>query len=169
MQPYCIYGIIHLWMETEAAGRPRDNLCRFALLADRFTPILHPQMRKGIAIVVLLCMTLHCASRLGFISYLYSQRHQIAYSLGLISEIPIAICGPDYFASQAPLVIQDTAEDDQNLPASLSSAREVQLFLQLSPNHIFDQTGTDLNHSTEYQASGYPPPVVPFFHPPAVI
>lgn len=46
-------------------------------------------------------MTLHCASRLGVVSYLYENRLEIAYQIGLIAEIPIAMCAGDYFEKTA--------------------------------------------------------------------
>lgn len=53
-------------------------------------------MRKFLCLIILTAMVAHSASRFGALSFLYEKRHAIAYSIGLIAEIPIAMCNSDY-------------------------------------------------------------------------
>jgi len=71
-------------------------------------------------------MALHCAGRLGVLSYLYQNKNQIAHSLGFISELPIALCSSDYDFDSG-YVFQST--DD--------SAATAPLLLQVSELHLF--------------------------------
>jgi hypothetical protein len=71
-------------------------------------------------------MGLHCSSRIGFLSYLYQQRHEIAYAFGLIAEIPIAMCSSDY-NFQTEDVLQDDS-DYASLPLAIH-ASEINLFI----------------------------------------
>jgi len=82
-------------------------------------------IRKGMVLIILCSMMLHCASRIGFVSYLYQQRQEISYSLGLITEIPIALCSSDYDFND-DLVIRSSHEatGGQTLPVAL----EIKLF-----------------------------------------
>ena len=72
-------------------------------------------------------MVIHSASRLGILSYLYQQRHDIAYTLGLLKEVPIAMCNSDYdFGSGLHFESNDTTED--SLPPVAFTAHEIHLF-----------------------------------------
>jgi len=123
-------------------------------------------MKRAIAITILVSMVLHCASRLGFISYLYGQRHAIAYTIGLIDEKPIALCVGDYFAEQAPLVIQENQESDQPLPLQAFQAKDINLFVQVLTNTISELIGTKLHYNTGINYPLYPSPDLAVFHPP---
>lgn len=124
-------------------------------------------MRRIISLVILCSMMLHCASRLGVLSYLYQERHSIAHAMGLIQEIPIALCSSDYDFNQG-LIIQDHG-DSENLPVTFGDAREIILF---APNNDFDNTcyshhylaGT-LNQPP-YLAMASPSPHFKIFQPP---
>ncbi|AYB29130.1 hypothetical protein D4L85_00380 [Chryseolinea soli] len=83
-------------------------------------------MRRAVILVILCSMMLHCASRVGFLSYLYSQRHEIAYRLGLIAEIPIALCSSDYDFNDG-LTVHSNDEDGAS-QRTLPIALEIKLF-----------------------------------------
>jgi hypothetical protein len=124
-------------------------------------------MKRLVCIIILLSMVLHCASRLGVISYLYTKRHAIAYNVGLIAEIPIAMCHGDYHAKQAPLILDHSEDDDQQMPVQFSHARELQLFVQNGVTEFSaGTTGITLSHNTLVSTRTYLPPNLPVFHPP---
>lgn len=76
--------------------------------------------------LILTCMMLHCASRVGFLSYLYQQRHEIAFTLGLIAEVPIAMCSSDYdFNDDLSVHVSDS---DDAAHQALPMAFEINLF-----------------------------------------
>src|SRR6188768_2953536 len=85
-------------------------------------------MRRTLALLILFSMVLHCASRLGVLSYLYENRNHIANTIGLISEVPIAMCSSDYDFNEG-LHIQ-TADAHPSAPASFLTAHEITLFSQ---------------------------------------
>jgi len=72
-------------------------------------------------------MTLHCAGRLGVLSYLYQNKAQIAHTLGLIAEIPIALCSSDYHSDSG--FIFQTNDDTSTTPPLVLQVSEVQLFI----------------------------------------
>jgi hypothetical protein len=88
-------------------------------------------------------MMLHCASRLGVLSYLYQERHSIAHAVGLIQETPIALCSSDYDFNQG-LSIQDHG-DSETLPVTFGHAHEITLFAP-------DTYASNTNHSHYYLA-----------------
>jgi hypothetical protein len=74
-------------------------------------------------------MILHCAGRLGLLDSLYQQRHRIAYNLGLIAEILIAICSGDYdYDFDDKLKFQSGDADETEIPISYQ-LRDITLFL----------------------------------------
>lgn len=126
-------------------------------------------VRKGIACVILLSMVLHCASRLDVLNYLYQQRHQIAYSIGFISEIPIAICNSDYDFGGG-LVFEDGAnQSESNAPTGMPLAQEINLFFSTTtlPASTIRSLLFDLL-PTAYQKQLLNQYLVSIFHPPAV-
>ncbi len=70
-------------------------------------------------------MTLHCASRLDWLDYLYAKRHSIAYSLGISVEQVITSCGFNYYQDSSHDFKQAT--HDTSRP-ELVKAQEIQLF-----------------------------------------
>ncbi len=113
-------------------------------------------------------MVLHCASRTGLLTYIYQQRLQIAYSLGLINEIPIAVCSSDYDFRHEFIVHQT----DENGPAShqsLPMASEIKLFFVTPLIHVTDTDGIAVVKNSRPDAAqpltGCADAV---FHPPAV-
>ena len=124
-------------------------------------------MKRAVSIIILVSMVLHCASRLGVISYLYSKRHDIAYSVGLIAEIPIAMCNSEYFPKQAPLVIKTPETTDESRPIQFFQAHEILLFVEVRSDAFRSepfQIKTD--HNTAFLQSRYTPPALSIFHPP---
>ncbi len=124
-------------------------------------------LRKGVIFLILTSMMLHCAARMNFLSYLYEQRQEIALGLGLIDEIPIAICHHDYeFDKGLKIVTQDT--DKSRLPSTLSHAREIILFFQFSLINVDPRPEVAVaNHLTLLHQKKYNSPGFPIFHPPA--
>ncbi len=124
-------------------------------------------LRRFAVFVILTCMVLHCSSRLGFLSYLYEQRQEIVYTLGIISELPIALCSSEYDFDPG-LVIITAADSDQGLPSPLFQAQEIQLFFShsqdlvedLSPSPCGRQVTAIVNHR-------YASPALSIFHPPS--
>jgi hypothetical protein len=124
-------------------------------------------LKRGIIAIVLFTMVLHSASRVGFLSYLYQQRQQIAYSLGFIEEVPVAVCSSDYDFSQ-DLTIETSDEVDSTLPAAMLLANEIHLFFI---KHTVDLHPL-LSFLRENTIPGvveriYLPPTLSIFHPPS--
>lgn len=113
-------------------------------------------------------MTLHCGSRLGILSYIYQQRHNIAYTIGLISEIPIALCSSDYDVNQGlPIIHQDTS--DQSIPPVFSSAHEIVLFVQQHDFALNRERNAISDTSNIYVKNRkYTVPLPAVFHPPSL-
>jgi hypothetical protein len=127
-------------------------------------------MKRAVCIIILMSMVLHCASRLGVLSFLYGKRHNIAFSVGLIAEIPIALCDGDYFSKQAPLIIVDHDTTDKQLPVQFAHAKEIILFVQELVNaSISHSSEINPRHSTDILEVDYNPPLLSIFHPPCVI
>jgi hypothetical protein len=68
---------------------------------------------------------LHCASTLGFIDYIYNQRHDISIALGLIEEAPIALCGSRY---EHPKTFEVADHKEHKSPKSHPKAHQIKLF-----------------------------------------
>ncbi|MFM7428901.1 MAG: hypothetical protein ACKO1F_03275 [Flammeovirgaceae bacterium] len=71
-------------------------------------------------------MALHCGCRLGFLDLIYQKRHVIAYTIGLIEEVPIAMCNSDCDFDKGLKI--DTKEEKSTTPASSLQAHEINLF-----------------------------------------
>jgi hypothetical protein len=72
-------------------------------------------------------MTVHQAGRLGFVSFLYENKARIAYSIGLITELPIALCSSDYAADQSLVIF--SAEDSESVPPLAIQTRDLNPFI----------------------------------------
>jgi hypothetical protein len=72
-------------------------------------------------------MTVHQAGRLGFVSFLYENKARIAYSIGLITELPIALCSSDYTADQSLVIF--AAEDSESVPPLAIQTRDLNPFI----------------------------------------
>jgi hypothetical protein len=71
-------------------------------------------------------MTLHCASRLGFIDYIYNERNIISAAIGLIDEVPIAVCGSGY--EQPKRFKINHQKEHQSFPPAPTKAQAINLF-----------------------------------------
>jgi len=111
-------------------------------------------------------MSLHCATRLGFISYLYQQHQEIAYRIGIIAEIPIAMCSSDYDFGKG-LKIEN--HDGQSLPPIAYMAHEIILF---TPAEFLIKlnkaTLPVVSFEDTYCAQKYFPLCLDIFHPPCL-
>jgi hypothetical protein len=100
-------------------------------------------MRKVVIFIILGSMILHCASRVGLLSYLYQNRNEIAFTLGLTDEIPIAMCNSDYDFDKG-LTIQ-SADHDETSQRTFPVAFEIKLFFDSDRTQIPDRTQTSLH------------------------
>lgn len=124
--------------------------------------------KKGVILVILFSMMLHCAGRLGVLSYLYQQRHEIAYSIGLITELPIAVCSSEYNFDSG-LNIRATDESDHSLPPGIFQAREIQLFCNERKIEINPALSViRVNKLPEFLERAYCSPSFSVFHPPSL-
>ncbi len=124
-------------------------------------------IKNLIIYTILSSMTLHCGVRLGFLDQLYQQRHKIAYNIGLIAEIPIALCNSDYDFDKG-LKIENHEADQTALPIS-SIAQEIILF---SPTQLsFTFSPQELlagPFGCNYSFGKYFSPYADIFHPPCL-
>lgn len=116
--------------------------------------------------LIFLSMALHSASRLGVLSYLYQQRHEIGYTLGLIEEVPIAMCNSDYDFG-AGLHFESHDNTDSSLPPVAFTAHEIHLFYSqpeapLNTERII--TAVEKQSAVINRAFTSPP--LSIFHPP---
>lgn len=127
---------------------------------------LGPYMRKSISLLILLAMLVHAAGRFGALSYVYENRHAIAFSFGLIGEVPIAMCSSEYdFGDQ---LMVDQSSSDESMPAFMH-AQEIKLFCV--PVLNLPETGrTILEIEPPINAGPFYNPVSrsSVFHPPLV-
>ena len=124
-------------------------------------------MRRTLALLILFSMVLHCASRLGVLSYLYENRNHIANSIGLISEVPIAMCSSDYDFNDG-LHIQH-ADTHPSAPATFLTAHEITLFAQARIAFNLRENST-LTHEgkSRYSVGHYQHPSLEIFQPPRI-
>jgi len=112
-------------------------------------------------------MVLHCAGRLGVLSHLYQHRHALAHSLGLIKELPIAMCSSDYHASLQLVFANADDANDSAVPVYFSPASEIHLFTppQHENLHFISQNlkGTSFGFKPERH---YQSPAAELFKPP---
>lgn len=122
-------------------------------------------MKKAVSLIILVSMMLHSASRLGILSHLYEERHSIAFTIGLIAEIPIALCSSDYDADPG-LSVQTTAGDQDPIPRAFQ-AREIVLFCD-DPVISLDFIPVPLSNSVyqPYVETPYSSPLTGVFQPP---
>lgn len=123
-------------------------------------------MRRAIALLILVSMTLHCASRLGILSYLYENRHAVAVTIGLIKEVPIAVCSSDYEGDKT-LVITTPDDTDKSLPTAISQAQEINLYFERTIVHHAPQfTWLATDRLSSLTETPYTSPLRDIFHPP---
>ena len=91
-------------------------------------------IRKILSLAIIISMAFHCASRLGFLSYVYENRNNLAYQAGLITEIPIAMCSSDYDFSKGLSLQQDDSKE--STPGGIPNAIEIILFAPAEPFNL---------------------------------
>jgi hypothetical protein len=111
-------------------------------------------------------MTVHCAGRFGILSWIYTQRHVIAFELGLSSERPIAECRADYHSDGLVIIQQDASSA---VPSAVFHAKEINLFFSVC---VFDIRNDALLIDSEYSLGAIPKippaPIQAIFHPPSI-
>jgi hypothetical protein len=89
--------------------------------------------KKTIVYIILLSMVVHCGCRLGFIDHLYNKRQEIAYVLGLITEIPMSVCGSNY---EHPKTFEvEIHTDSHSVPPLVIKAEAINLFFISAYSH----------------------------------
>jgi hypothetical protein len=132
-----------------------------------FERYLCAMFKKGMVMLILTCMMLHCASRVGFLSYLYQQRHEIAFTLGLIAEVPIAMCSSDYdFNDDLSVHVSD---NDDAARQTLPMALEINLFYVAVETPEFAAMETGMSKSAPFRwNSPLQGCLRSIFHPPSL-
>ena len=126
-------------------------------------------MKKVAIVVILVSMLLHCASRIGILSYAYQKRHEIAFSLGITQERSIATCSSDYDFGRG-LTIQTSDDESAGIPVAVFQTKEINLFIQEIAFNITRAVGVPIEYNRNFAEPGhYPPPLKAIFHPPAVV
>lgn len=102
------------------------------------------------------------------LSYLYEKRHSVAYTVGLIAEVPIAMCNSDYDFGKG-IVVYDNDPDDSTIPPAIFHAQEIQLFITSVPQLELKADWLAINSSRPLfpDDSRYPSPALSIFHPPS--
>ena len=92
----------------------------------------------------------------------------MAFTVGLISEVPIAMCNSDYDFDKG-LKIQDNDKGDK-APRSFSMAQEIILFLPGQSYSIPVNAGAPLNSKIQSVQSMYRSTyLLDIFHPPSLL
>lgn len=102
-------------------------------------------MRKLIAIVVLMSMTMHCAGRLGVLSYLYKNQEVIVQTLGLEIEHVISLCSSKYAPHEFTFPVEKKQsyeiaaafEINLNVPVTPLSCKRFHFIPQEKPEKIY--------------------------------
>lgn len=126
-----------------------------------------PGLKRIVTISVLFCMTLHCAGRLSVLSWIYEQRQQIAFELGLVDERPIAVCGSGYLDDGLVILQQDGASHAK--PSTTFEGQQIELFFEaklislipspcLTRNEFLSSDTDDIFHAH----------LKAIFHPPSI-
>jgi hypothetical protein len=100
-------------------------VCTF--LAQTNLIITFGLVRRNLSIAILIIMTVHQAGRLGVFSFLYENKAKIAFTLGIIAELPVALCSSDYNADQSLVVF--SAEDHESVPPVTIVTRDLNPFI----------------------------------------
>ncbi|MDH4089701.1 MAG: hypothetical protein OEV74_12685 [Cyclobacteriaceae bacterium] len=125
-------------------------------------------IRKLVVCTTIVTMALHSGYRMGILDQLYQKRHEIAFSIGIIAEIPIAMCNSEFDFSDGLTI--ETEDEPESVPQSVLQTREINLFfisafqlpcppeIQLNPERVME--ASDL-YRYSLGAS--------IFHPPATL
>ena len=111
-------------------------------------------------------MTLHCANRLGVLSYLYANRGEIVSSLGLSTEDTIAVCDSNYFQGQTLIIPHD---EGHSFPPLSIQTQEINLFFIDALRLDNKQTLIPFSLWIDsYRLAPYSSQLPAVFHPPAI-
>jgi hypothetical protein len=99
-------------------------------------------IRRAFVYTILLSMLMHAGCRLGFVDQLYQTRHELAYTIGLIAEIPIAICSSGYDFGKG--IIIETHKTETSQPVSFLQVKEISPFYHSSPLELSVNTSVSL-------------------------
>jgi len=122
--------------------------------------------RKTLAYLILFSMVLHCASRLGILSYLYKNRNEIASAIGLISEVPIALCSSAYDFDESINIQHHNSE--KGVPVSFTTAHEITLFFQPVIALVENQLPRNNEVADCYLLTHYVRPHLDIYQPPRI-
>jgi hypothetical protein len=112
-------------------------------------------------------MVLHCAGRLGVLSYIYRSKAEIGHWLGMIKERPITVCDSHYFFDRDLKISTDT-EDEQ--PLTVTQAQEIILYfnavkpITIQPSVVLIPSTNEIHCTLNIQL----PHLADIFHPPAI-
>lgn len=118
-------------------------------------------------VLVFVSMALHSANQLGFLSYLYQQRHQIAFALGLITELPITVCSHEHDFNIG-LTVKEHGRTESTIPPVMFLSQEIHLFcteferINLNP----DRLASSVSRQSAVIDRRYTSPALLIFHPP---
>lgn len=129
---------------------------------------LAPEMKRAVVFVILTSMILHCSVRLGFVTWLYQNRQDIAYAFGFGDEPPITMCSHADDLDRAVKIEVAQDNHDKRMPVSAFQTREINLFFVshiLSNSH---ELALLREQPVPYVVDkDYPEPLLTVFHPPA--
>ena len=117
--------------------------------------------------LILTSMVFHCAGRLGILDSLYQQRHRIAYNLGLIAEIPIAICSGDY-DFDGKLNFKSDDKNEASTPINYQ-LKEITLFFIARDSQVAKEPEIITRFfNSQYTVNLYKSPERSIFQPPKI-
>jgi hypothetical protein len=121
--------------------------------------------KKPIVYIILLSMTLHCGCRLGFLDLLYQKRHQIAFTIGLIGEVPMTMCNSDYDFDRGIKI--ESTDSEGRMPIS-TIAHEIDLFYIPGYQLLVKNIELYKEYHDSYSDTFYQDHPYAVFHPPAL-
>lgn len=116
--------------------------------------------------LILGSMVLHCAGRLGLLSRLYENRHRIAYTIGLITEVPIAMCSSGYDFDGGLTILEDNSAEQPSQQHLFVQAQEIILFMPPAATQPSRSEIPFATAVTPYSGQPYHTANADIFHPP---
>ena len=117
--------------------------------------------------LILGSMVLHCAGRLGLLSHLYENRHRIAYTIGLITEVPIAMCSSDYDFDAGLTILENDSAEQPHQQHLFVQAQEIILFMPPAATQpSVSEIPIAMKAVTPYSGQPYHTANADIFHPP---
>ena len=123
-------------------------------------------LKRVASLLIITSMILHCASRLGILSYCYENLHDILFAVGMIKEKPIAFCDSNYFAEK--ILARDLGDKNHHQPIFLT-AQEIILSAPSDYFSLPDNTSTiNSKPFTAYLSAYSGATASDIFHPPSI-